>query len=168
MFTFKMRRLLLTGVSAVRSRSAFVLNLPVQGLGCSFWSDPAAAGFRRTRETLGVSVGKRIMGKVSLKNFNKISNHDLIRLFKYVNDRNHSLIDEIELKEFKDKTNTWCFNSNSEFFGIFNNNDFVGTISLSKQNMKEKRACIGYEIFPSFRKQGFASIAFKLTNLSDT
>jgi len=35
----------LTGASAVRSRSVFVLSLPAQVFGCSFWrdhSDPAA------------------------------------------------------------------------------------------------------------------------------
>jgi hypothetical protein len=35
----------LTSVSAVQYRGVFVLNLPVQGLGCLFWrdrSDPAA------------------------------------------------------------------------------------------------------------------------------
>ena len=102
------------------------------------------------------------MKKVSLKEFNRISNRDLTKLFEYVNNRKDSYLEEIELKDFKDKTNTWCCNSNSEFFGIFNNNVFVGTISLSKQNMKENRACIGYEIFNKFRRQGFASAAFKL------
>ncbi|MGD8782686.1 MAG: hypothetical protein PVH88_27490 [Ignavibacteria bacterium] len=40
-----MDRIPLTSVSAVWSRCVFVLNLTVQGLGCSFWrdhSDPAA------------------------------------------------------------------------------------------------------------------------------
>lgn len=102
------------------------------------------------------------MVKVSLKEFNRILDQDLIQLFEYVNNRSYSSIEEIEFKSFKDKTNTWCCDSNSEFFGIFNNNDLVGTICLSKQNMKEKRACIGYEIFPRFRKKGFATTAFKL------
>ena len=67
-----------------------------------------------------------------------------------------------ELDRFKAKTILWCRNTNSEYYGIFCKKILVGTISLSKQNHKEKYASIGYEIFNEFREQGLASKAFQL------
>ncbi len=53
-----MRKGSANSVSAVLSRGAFVLNLPVQGLGCSFWrdrSDPAAHG-KHSREEKNINL----------------------------------------------------------------------------------------------------------------
>jgi ribosomal-protein-alanine N-acetyltransferase len=102
------------------------------------------------------------MNKISLKDFDKFSNEELTELFKYVHKIDQQIIKKTDLEKFKEKTILWCRNTNSGFFGIEFKNTLVGTISLSKQNLKEKKANIGYEIFNKFRQQGFASKAFQL------
>ena len=100
------------------------------------------------------------MCKVILKEFEKFSNSDLVKLFDHVYKNDSRNTGKLELIKFK--TNLWCKNMNAEFFGIYHGIDLVGTISLSKQNKKEKQANVGYEIFNKFRGKGFASKAFQL------
>lgn len=102
------------------------------------------------------------MCRISLKEFKHFTDRDLLELFKYVYKRKLLNAEKFELEKFRAKTTMWCKNMNSEYFGIFYENVLVGTISLSKQNQKEKYASIGYEIFNKYRKQGFASKAFQL------
>ena len=102
------------------------------------------------------------MCKIVLKEFEKFSNSDLVKLFDHVYKKDPRTAGKLELANFRAKTNLWCRDMNAEFFGIYRKIDLVGTISLSKQNKKEKQANVGYEIFNEFRGKGFASKAFQL------
>lgn len=102
------------------------------------------------------------MYDVWLQKFESLKDSDFLELFRYVNKNDLTVVEIDDLEDFKKQTIDWCSSTNSEYYGIYSQNNFVGTICLSKQNHKERHASIGYEVFNKYRKQGLASKAFNL------
>ncbi|OOM07218.1 GNAT family N-acetyltransferase [Clostridium saccharobutylicum] len=66
----------------------------------------------------------------------------------------------ISKDDFIKYNNEWSKNSNSEIFAILLNNNAIGIISLSHQNIEEKKAQIGYWIGSKYWRKGYTSQAF--------
>lgn len=62
--------------------------------------------------------------------------------------------------EFIKYNNEWSKSTNSEIFAIVLNNDAIGIISLSHQDIEEKKAQIGYWIRSRYWGNGYTSQAF--------
>lgn len=68
----------------------------------------------------------------------------------------------ISKEEFIKYNDQWVRNTNSEVFAIVLNNIAIGIISLSHQNIEEKKARIGYWIGSKYWRKGYTSQAFSL------
>jgi len=100
--------------------------------------------------------------QIVLKQFNDISGSDKQKLYIHIFKKSDSNTTESEITTFTNRTQAWCLRTKSEYYGIFFQNEIVGTISLSKQNISEKTGCIGYEVFEEFRERGITNQAFEL------
>lgn len=67
---------------------------------------------------------------------------------------------KISKLEFIDYNAQWCNKNNAEIFAIVLNDIAIGTISLSHQNIKERKAQIGYWISSKYWGNGYTSCAF--------
>ena len=67
----------------------------------------------------------------------------------------------ISIDEFIHTNYEWCKSTNSELFAIVLNDAAIGTISLSKQDMVNKKSQIGYWIGSSYWNNGYTTAAFK-------
>lgn len=67
---------------------------------------------------------------------------------------------KISKLEFIDYNDQWCNKNNAEIFAIVLNDIAIGTISLSHQNIKERKAQIGYWISSKYWDNGYTSCAF--------
>lgn len=102
------------------------------------------------------------MSQLNLIQFEETSIADKQKLYSYIYKKSIIDIRESNLSDFTIRTLEWCQRTVSDYYAIFYQNEIVGTISLSKQNIAERTACVGYEIFDEFRSRGFASQAFEL------
>lgn len=66
----------------------------------------------------------------------------------------------ISKDEFTKHNNEWCKRKNSEIFAIVIDDIAIGIISLSHQNMEEKKAQVGYWIGSNYWKKGYTGQAF--------
>ncbi|MBS5822566.1 MAG: GNAT family N-acetyltransferase [Clostridium argentinense] len=67
---------------------------------------------------------------------------------------------KISKLEFIEYNNQWCNKNNAELFAIALNDIAIGTISLSHQNIIERKAQIGYWISSKYWGNGYTSCAF--------
>lgn len=102
------------------------------------------------------------MNSIFVQEFHNLELSDKQKLYSYIFKKSMANVTESELADFTVRTQEWSKRTVSNYYGIFHQNEILGTISLSKQNIAEREACLGYEIFERFRGRGFASQAFEL------
>lgn len=96
----------------------------------------------------------------------EINDNFAIQLVEILN-TDSILRDKLDSKKYKitkDKfiqhNNEWAKSKNAEIFAIVLNNSAIGMISLSNQNVAQKKANVGYWISSKYWNNGYTSQAF--------
>lgn len=56
---------------------------------------------------------------------------------------------------------SWCESHDAKMFSIFKDDIFIGLITLSRIDVKNKSARLGYWLGSEFRQKGYSSIAYR-------
>lgn len=105
----------------------------------------------------------KIYVNISIKNINDDYAIQLVDILNNDNRLRYALSsdeNEISKSEFIDYNDQWCNKNNAELFAIALNDIAIGTISLSHQNIRERKAQIGYWIGSEYWGNGYTSCAF--------
>lgn len=105
----------------------------------------------------------KIYVNISIKNINDDYAIQLVDILNNDNRLKNALSSDenkISKSEFIDYNDQWCNKNNAEIFAIVLNDIAIGTISLSHQNIKERKAQIGYWISSKYWGNGYTSCVF--------
>lgn len=116
----------------------------------------------RGYSTIVIHIEGYSMLRIELRCFKNLGEPDKRRLYSYVYNMPADEVLITHVHQLNRDIEDWLIETMSEYFGVYAENELVGTISLSKQHIGEGYASIGYEIFDGFRGMGIASEAFSL------